>query len=60
MNLTQLLKGFGQLETDGDTPERLQHVKVSYVEQEACRQAYGGGLIDDTMLCAADNGKDAW
>jgi V8-like Glu-specific endopeptidase len=51
--------GYGSQTAGGPAPSnRLRHVEVSYVAQEACNNDYSGD-ITDTMICAADPGQDA-
>ena len=51
--------GFGDTDESHDVenyPERLMHVEVQYVQNSVCNRAYEG-LIDDSMLCASDEGE---
>lgn len=52
--------GFGNLSSGPDDkfPGRLQHVELSFVPPLVCDINYGG-LITDSMLCAADPGQDS-
>lgn len=53
--------GFGDTKEDDtveEYPDRLLHVEVGYVPSSICNRQYVG-LIDDTMLCAADTMQDA-
>ena len=53
--------GFGALDTlEYNSPDWLQHVDVSLVSQEICKNDYTGLLkVTDTMLCAAGPDKDS-
>lgn len=53
--------GFGALDTlNFDTPDWLQHVDVSFVSQEICKDDYTGLLkVTETMMCAAGPNKDS-
>ena len=52
--------GFGDIDiTSGfETPDRLQDVTVSYINNDDCNRAYRGGITGD-MMCAASPGKDS-
>jgi Secreted trypsin-like serine protease len=52
--------GFGNLSSglDDKFPGRLQHVELSFVPPLVCDINYGG-IITDSMLCAADPGQDS-
>lgn len=55
--------GFGDIVASSSEqviPDVLNEVDVDYVTQNACSEAYGYNLIEDDMLCAAGDGKDAW
>lgn len=55
--------GFGDIVASSskqDIPDVLNEVGVEYVTQSACDLAYGDNLIRPDMLCAAEDGKDAW
>ena len=45
--------------TENGFPEILNEVDVSYVDQSACESLYNPFIIDQTMLCAADEGRDS-
>ena len=55
--------GFGDIDPGSNfvRPERLQDVKVSYVDNKKCQEDYSrvGGRITENMLCAAAPGKDS-
>ena len=58
--------GFGDINPgpsieDFTYPERLQDVKVSYVDNNQCQALYSrrGSRITENMLCAASPGKDS-
>lgn len=63
-NLTVV--GFGRTaEVNGELPDVLNGATLGYVDPEACEQAYAvvypSYLLDeDTMLCAAAEGKDRY
>lgn len=40
-------------------PTVLNEVDVQYITQSDCATAYGDNLVQDDMMCAASNGKDA-
>lgn len=55
--------GFGTLD-NGDIPDVLHHVELSYVTNEDCEDLYLGDSNDDSvdypnMMCAADPGQDS-
>jgi len=51
--------GWGALTEGGFSPQILQKVWLPYVDDDACRAAYGQNAITDSMLCAGIGGKDA-
>ena len=52
--------GFGNTVTSGQNfPSRMKHVEVSYVPNDTCSSAYGGGSITSNMMCAADPNEDS-
>jgi secreted trypsin-like serine protease len=52
--------GFGRLQ-EGDTndSETLQHLIVPYVTNDQCAMQYGHPRINNAMLCAGEENKDA-
>lgn len=54
--------GFGDTIASSQTliPDVLNEVDVKYITNSACDMAFGENLIQDDMLCAADDGKDGW
>jgi len=51
--------GWGTTYEDGPVAQFLQKVDVDTMTNEACNNDYGEGEIQDNMICAARNGKDA-
>lgn len=56
------IAGWGDLESGGDDPEHMMHVKVPLVSNEECTAngSYSKSLISSKMLCAGykEGGKD--
>lgn len=50
------VSGWGSLNEWGDFPGQLQAVEVTITKQDECQGLYGSD-VDDTMLCAGDDGK---
>merc|ERR1712033_154550 len=51
--------GWGTTYEDGPVAQLLQKVDVDTMTNAACNAAYGEGEIQDNMICAARQGKDA-
>jgi secreted trypsin-like serine protease len=49
--------GFGQPDSDGTYPSRLQYVQQRYVPFEECTKLSYNGTIYDDMICAAGNNQ---
>ena len=43
----------------GNTPDVLHHVELAHVPRAECDSDYGGGKIDENMMCAKDPGQDS-
>nr|ADB66713.1 trypsin 2 [Panulirus argus] len=56
-----VVSGWGTTTEGGSTPNVLQMVTVPIVSDAECRDAYGQGEIDDSMICAGvpEGGKDS-
>lgn len=53
------VSGWGLLSEEGTEPDMLMAVNVTLRSDEECRAVYGALAIQDEMMCAGDNGKDA-
>jgi len=53
------VSGWGKQGEDGVSPATLQAADISIVDWEACRQIYGEEAVQEGMLCAGGDGKDA-
>eukprot|EP01083_Nonionella_stella_P208676 757102_1 len=52
--------GSGRTTENGNVSSKLLHVNVNYVKQNTCNSdAMYGGVITDSMMCAADTNEDA-
>ena len=51
--------GWGRTEEDGKGSKIMQEAQLTYVEPASCLKKFGGHYIDDTMLCAFEQGKDS-
>ena len=51
--------GWGTTYESGPVAQILQKVDVVTMTNVACNDKYGEGEIQDNMICAARNGKDA-
>jgi hypothetical protein len=53
--------GFGNTKSDanGYYADTLEHVEISYVKPNKCKNAYGASVITKNMLCAADENVDS-
>ncbi len=53
--------GWGRLSSNGDSPSRMQHVEVPFIDTRACRALYEGrATVDlDREMCASRAGKDS-
>jgi len=57
-----IVSGWGTLQSDGQSPDKLHEVSVPYVKNEVCNAASSyNGQIQDTEMCAgyAIGGKDS-
>jgi len=57
--VTATVSGWGTLSFGGSQPQQLMEVDVSTLTNTACNVAYGAGAITSSMICAAQEGKDA-
>ena len=54
------MTGWGTTYFGGSQPNELQEAQVTTLTRTACRaQGYASSQITDSMMCAADPGKDA-
>lgn len=51
--------GWGTLSFDGERSDTLQSVTIPIVPFEDCAAAYPDEIVDDTMICAGEEGKDS-
>jgi secreted trypsin-like serine protease len=59
---SMIVSGWGTLESDGQSPDKLHEVSVPYVTNEVCNNASAyDGQIQDTEICGgyAEGGKDS-
>lgn len=50
---------WGRIESSGSSSNTLLQVAVKVVSDETCSIAYGASFIGETMICAAEEGKDS-
>ncbi|QQP37820.1 Trypsin-1, partial [Caligus rogercresseyi] len=53
-----VVSGWGTISFQGPSSDELRAVTVQVVSDEDCEDAYPE-MIDETMICAADSGKDS-
>ena len=58
-SVTATVSGWGTLSSGGSQPDELNEVDVTTMTNTVCKSKYGSSLITDSMICAADSGKDA-
>jgi len=58
-NVVATVTGWGTTYESGPVASKLQKVDVDTMTNEACNAKYGEGEIEDNMICAAREGKDA-
>jgi len=51
--------GWGTLSLGGAQSDVLMGVNVTTIDNTECDNDYGGGIIQDSMICAKAPGKDA-
>mmetsp|Transcript_43616 Transcript_43616/g.69765 ORF Transcript_43616/g.69765 Transcript_43616/m.69765 type:complete len:162 (-) Transcript_43616:146-631(-) len=49
--------GWGASTEGGETSATLQIVSLELDSHDACKEAYGAGVFEDTMICASAPGK---
>ncbi len=47
-----VVTGWGQISENGPATNELREARVPVVEHSVCNRAYGGGIIEDAMVCA--------
>jgi len=58
-SVTATVSGWGTLSSGGSQPDELNEVDVTTMTNTVCKSKYGSSAITDSMICAADSGKDA-
>jgi trypsin len=48
--------GYGVTQEGGDVSDNLLEVDVQVVSHSTCNSQYGGGIFDETMICAGVSG----
>merc|ERR1712013_652773 len=58
-NLLSTVTGWGTLSLGGAQSDVLMGVNVTTIDNTECDNDYGGGVIQESMICAKAPGKDA-
>ena len=58
-NVLSTVTGWGTLSLGGAQSDVLMGVNVTTIDNTECDNDYGGGVIQESMICAKAPGKDA-